>query len=121
MLRLAVAFLFTVASTPRMGLTTDLDGDGDADLRDFAIFQLAFTGPGLLPTASPADLNLDGRVDLADYRILFEGPEDPEPAPRTDPEEETQPLGRILLWFLFLLLLHLCIEHDERHGTGMTA
>ncbi len=117
MLRLLVAFSLTIASAPRVGLAVDLDGDGDSDLRDFSRFQLAFTGPG--PTSSPseADLNLDERVDLLDYRIFFGGLEDSDATPRPAPDERTQPLGRTLLWLLFMLVLYVCFDRADRDNT----
>lgn len=117
MLRLAVAFSLAFASMPRVGFAADLDGDGDSDLRDFSRFQLAFTGPG--PTSSPseADLNLDGRVDLSDYRIFFGGLEDGDVTMRPAPGERTQSLGRTLLWLLFMLALYVCFQQADRDGT----
>lgn len=116
MLRLAVAFSLAIASMPRVGLAADLDGDGDSDLRDFSQFQLAFSGPGLTSSPSEADLNLDGRVDLSDYRIFFGGLEDLDATPRSAPNERTQPLGRTLLWLLFMLALYVCFQQADRDG-----
>lgn len=116
-LRLAVAFSLALASAPRVGLAADLDGDGDSDLRDFSRFQLAFTGPGLTSLPSQADLNLDEHVDLLDYRIFFGGLEDADATPRPAPDEQTQPLGRTLLWLLFMLLLYVCFERADRDNT----
>ena len=51
-----------------------LDGDGDGDLRDFALFQRCFTGSGpdaLSPGCSAADKDHDGDVDLIDYQSVF--------------------------------------------------
>jgi len=53
----------------------DLDGDADADLRDFALLQLCFGGANNSPSPScppgvDADLDGDGDVDLADFLIF---------------------------------------------------
>jgi hypothetical protein len=48
----------------------DLDGDGDSDLADYAVFQRCFTGTDAGPLSSScqaADLNGDGKVNLTDY------------------------------------------------------
>ncbi len=63
----------------------DLDGDGDADLADFARLTLQ-VGLGLDPACRPADLDGDLDVDLADagrFQAVFTGPRGggPEPAP----------------------------------------
>jgi len=49
-----------------------LDGDGDGDLKDFALLQRCFTGSGggLGTGCSSADLEHDGDVDLDDYKIF---------------------------------------------------
>ena len=114
MLRLAVALSIIIASAPRATFTIDLDGDGDADLRDFAEFQLAFTGPEISPTHLPADLNRDERVDLSDYRLFLGESEDTEDAPRTQPDNDAQRFVRTLLWLLLLLLLHVSFENAKR-------
>jgi len=47
-----------------------LDGDGDADLKDFAFLQRCFTGsaPGApVPACAAVDKDHDGDVDLIDY------------------------------------------------------
>ena len=110
MLRFAVAFSILFASAPRATITVDLDGDGDADLRDFAEFQLAFTGPEISPTPSTADLTRDQRVDLLDYRLFLGESEDREDAPRMQPGNEAQRFVRTLLFLLLLLLLHISSE-----------
>ncbi len=120
MLRLAVAFSLAMASMPRVGLAADLDGDGASDLRDFSQFQLAFTGPGLTSSPSQADLNLDGRVDLSDYRIFLGGLEDVDSTPRPAPGERTQTLGRTLLWLLLMVALYVCFEQADRSGATRT-
>lgn len=120
MLRLAVAFSLAIAAMPRAGLAADLDGDGDSDLRDFSRFQLAFTGPGLTSSPSQADLNLDGRVDLSDYRIFFGGLEDVDATPRSTPGQRTQPLGRTLLWLLLMVALYLCFQQADRDNATRT-
>lgn len=56
----------------------DLDGDGDVDLNDFAIFLECYTGPGVprTPECECADLDGDNDVDFADYgvfQIVFTG------------------------------------------------
>ncbi|HNQ24405.1 MAG TPA: sulfatase-like hydrolase/transferase [Phycisphaerae bacterium] len=58
----------------------DIDGDGHADLEDFATLRGLLSGPGLLPTVPvPAclewyliafDLDADGDVDLADFAVF---------------------------------------------------
>ncbi len=49
----------------------DLDGDGDVDDADFALFFAAFSGPSV-PTGNPnADLDDDGDVDNADFGLAF--------------------------------------------------
>lgn len=57
----------------------DLDGDGDADLGDFGIFDRRFTSRLLpwLPTCERADFDGDADVDLGDHEIFnsnFTGP-----------------------------------------------
>ena len=57
----------------------DLDGDGDVDLHDFAIFQGCFGGPGVEvgQQCQLADLDSDGDVDLQDFALFvmnFTGP-----------------------------------------------
>ncbi|MGB9625675.1 MAG: S8 family serine peptidase, partial [Phycisphaerae bacterium] len=62
---------------------TDLDGDGDVDLNDFARFQACFNGPNRSPTAlcaAPADFDNDADVDLSDFAVFqscFNGPNQP--------------------------------------------
>ncbi len=56
----------------------DLDGDGDVDFDDYAIFEDCLTGPGVPPQTGceNADLDFDGDVDLADFaefQAAFEG------------------------------------------------
>lgn len=46
----------------------DLDGDGDVDIADLALFLASFGGPPLVPCA---DLNGDGIVDLLDLAIML--------------------------------------------------
>ena len=49
----------------------DLDGDGDVDDADYALFFAAFSGPGV-PTGNPnADLDNDNDVDDADFGLAF--------------------------------------------------
>ena len=52
----------------------DLDWDGDADLRDLAVFVARFTSPQPLsvPGCERADLSLDGDVDLEDFTLFQE-------------------------------------------------
>jgi len=57
------------------GRDSDLDGDGDRDLADYALFQQQFRQTGC---GRSADLQENGRVDLADLGILVSeltGPE----------------------------------------------
>ncbi len=49
----------------------DIDGDGDVDVADFALFQFAIDG------MSAADLNHDGEVNLSDYAIFASCAEGP--------------------------------------------
>ncbi len=62
----------------------DLDGDCDADLADFSLFQACFNGPNRAPsgrcTTPAADFDLDGDVDLSDFSLFqacFNGPNRP--------------------------------------------
>jgi hypothetical protein len=58
----------------------DADGDGDVDLRDFAGFQVCFTGDGEGPISwecSYFDVDCDGDIDVTDFaglRQVFQGP-----------------------------------------------
>ena len=72
------AFLMTPAP-PDPG---DLDGDGDADMADFVLFQQCLTGPAgnLQGPCQDADLEGDGDADLRDFHALvlhFTGPQWP--------------------------------------------
>jgi len=51
----------------------DLDGDGDVDLGDYAVFYDCLTGPGgnLAGECGEADLDGDGDVDLKDLVVLL--------------------------------------------------
>lgn len=51
---------------------TDLDGDGDTDLRDAAVFLACHTGEsnGLPSGCEIADFNHDGSVDLSDFPAI---------------------------------------------------
>ncbi len=51
---------------------SDLDGDGDADQSDFAIFQICIAGPTVSypPGCEAADLTGDGSVDSADLALF---------------------------------------------------
>ena len=58
------------------GPSPDLSGDGLIDLRDYALFQSCYAGPGQAPSAScaesvNADLDEDGDIDHDDYSLLF--------------------------------------------------
>ena len=50
----------------------DMDGDGDVDLDDHAIFAECMTGPegSVTTNCTPADLDSDGDADLRDYAVL---------------------------------------------------
>ncbi len=48
----------------------DLDGDGDVDLDDAALFVAAMNGPGQPPGDAAADLDEDGDCDLADLAVF---------------------------------------------------
>lgn len=52
----------------------DIDGDGDVDLNDWALFAECMTGPGsgLAAGCETADLDSDGDADLADFGSLQE-------------------------------------------------
>jgi hypothetical protein len=55
------------------GVNQDLDGDGDVDLADFAVFQACFNGPNQppgRPDCSKADFDGDRDVDLADFGLF---------------------------------------------------
>ncbi len=56
----------------RCGLTSDLDGDGDADLADYEALHECLTGPAaaVLPSCGEADLSVDGHVDLRDFSLF---------------------------------------------------
>lgn len=57
----------------------DLDGDGDVDVGDYALFLFCFTGPNggpASPGCSPVDFEPDGDIDLADFaqfQLVFTG------------------------------------------------
>ncbi|MCH7720117.1 MAG: DNRLRE domain-containing protein [Planctomycetes bacterium] len=57
----------------------DLDGDGDVDVADYALFLFCFTGPNGGPASqgcSPVDFEPDGDIDLADFgqfQLVFTG------------------------------------------------
>ncbi len=58
----------------------DLDGDGDVDLDDFAIFLDCVTGPGggVPPGCDDGDLDVDNDIDYADFALFqeaFTGPQ----------------------------------------------
>jgi hypothetical protein len=70
-----------MANTPESDITytginalvTDIDGDGDLDLNDYAILQSCHTGPNAGPVGlecDRADLDRDSDVDLADWRVF---------------------------------------------------
>jgi hypothetical protein len=48
----------------------DTDGDGDADLHDFAAFQRCFGITGLSGACLALDFNTDDTIDLDDYEVL---------------------------------------------------
>ncbi len=50
--------------------SADLDGDGDADLRDYAIFELQFTNGEPCPPETEADLDSDLDVDRYDFTLF---------------------------------------------------
>ena len=45
----------------------DTDGDGDADLRDFAAFQNCFGNSPVASVCLPLDFNADSAIDLLDF------------------------------------------------------
>ncbi len=61
--RLHADLLASIAAAQSM---CDLDGQGGADLADFAVLWNALEGPGIA-SDSPADMDADGDVDLRDY------------------------------------------------------
>ena len=48
----------------------DIDGDGDADLRDFAAFQNCFGNSPVAGVCLPLDSNADSAIDLLDFAAL---------------------------------------------------
>ncbi len=54
----------------------DLDGDGDIDAADFAVFGGCMTGPDASPGTgcAPADMDQDGDVDLTDFGAVQQAP-----------------------------------------------
>jgi hypothetical protein len=49
----------------------DTDGDGDADLHDFALFQTCFGQSGVASPCAALNLNSDGMIDLSDYARFY--------------------------------------------------
>jgi hypothetical protein len=70
-----------------VGPPGDFDGDGDADLIDFAHFQLCFNGPNRPAAAAgceDTDMDADSDVDLIDFaafQACFNGPNRPAVCP----------------------------------------
>lgn len=57
------------------GLPGDLDGNGEVDMNDYALFQQCFSGTGTPytdPACSTSDLNGDGAVDLTDLQLFID-------------------------------------------------
>jgi hypothetical protein len=50
----------------------DTDGDGDADLHDFALFQTCFGRPIVAGACSALDLHTNGKIDLLDYALFYD-------------------------------------------------
>ena len=48
----------------------DTDGDGDADLADFAAFQNCFGNSPVAGVCLPLDFNADSAIDLVDFGEL---------------------------------------------------
>ena len=64
----------------------DVDGDGDVDLSDFAVFQLCFSGPNqpVRSECNVVDFDRDGDADLGDFAVFqrcFNGPNRPGACP----------------------------------------
>ena len=112
-LRLSVALSVVVSSAGGVPSAAEPVGGGCWDLRNFARFQREFTGPALTTVPVVNDLDLDGRVGLSDYPHFLHSCEVEEPAPQPlEPQRPTHPLGRILLWLLFMLVLFIAATHD---------
>ena len=52
---------------------SDLDADGDIDLKDYNEFTRCYSGPNILalPDCTAADSDSDGDVDFQDYQVFF--------------------------------------------------
>ena len=66
------------ACDPGGSASGDLDGDGDVDIDDYALFYNCMAGPGTLPLVGceTADIDADGDCDLIDldsFQLAFTG------------------------------------------------
>jgi len=68
----ALPTAFFIGGTPDYSKAGDLDGDGDIDFEDFAIFADDWGCPAS-PDCGAADIDGDGDVDLGDFEKFVKG------------------------------------------------